>query len=457
MSKGKLKVVIVGTGYVGLTTGVGLAYLGHEVTCVDVNPDIISRLQKGQATIYENGLAELMEAAFERLSFTTSLPEVLHGADVIFIAVGTPSKANGDAEISAIEKVAKTIGNNLKEGDSPVIVNKSTVPIGSCRRVETVIRKELERRNMQGQFFVVSNPEFLREGVAVGDTLYPDRIVIGANEAEAVNKLRQLYAPILEQTFTPPTCAPRPQGYEKPAFIVTDPVSAELIKYAANAFLPMKISFINEIAGLAEKVGADIKEVVRGIGTDKRIGPHFLGAGIGWGGSCFGKDTRAILATAKQYNVPLDLVETAIAVNYRQRLSAVEKLQGVLQNIRGCTIGILGLAFKPGTDDLRDSPAIDIIERLLEFGAFVKVYDPVAMANFQKQYGNLPVEYADGVDGLGQGCDALLLVTDWPQFVDINWKQVGAVMRRKVLIDGRNMFDRHELEQAGFVYRGVGR
>lgn len=455
--KNELRVVIVGTGYVGLTTGVCLAYIGHRVTCVDVNQEIVDRLRNGKATIHEPGIQNLICEVRDNLNFTSCLPEALPGADVVIIAVGTPSKTNGDANMSAVEKVAEEIGATLKAVSRLVVVNKSTVPIGSARRVETIIKSRLEQRGVNCKLFVSSNPEFLREGAAINDTLYPDRIVVGAEDNDAVNVLRQLYAPILEQTFSPPACAPRPADYELPAFITTNPTSAELIKYAANSFLAMKISFINEFAGLAEKVGADIKEVARGIGLDKRIGRHYLNAGLGWGGSCFGKDTRAIIYTASQYGYSMDLVQATIKVNYRQRLTVIEKLQAVLKVIRGSTIGILGLSFKPNTDDLRDAPSVDIIRNLLEQGARVKVYDPVAMDNFEEKFQELAVEYCDDITSLSTGCDALVLITEWQEFSNINWETVGDKMRHKVLIDGRNMFNREELEKIGFTYMGVGR
>lgn len=455
--KTELKVVIIGAGYVGLTTGVCLAYLGHQVALVDQNPNVINRLRAGQATVHEPGLQALMEEARINLAFSNSLEAAVSSADVIIIAVGTPSRQNGDTDTSAVETAAREIGDWLASGNGSVIVNKSTVPIGSARRVESVISARLRQRGVEAPFFVASNPEFLREGAAIADTLYPDRIVVGAENLQAIHVLRQLYAPILEQTFRPPAVVPRPPGYSLPAFITTTPVSAELIKYAANAFLATKISFINEFAGLAEKVGADIKEVARGMGVDKRIGMHYLEAGLGWGGSCFGKDTRSIIYTAFQYGYPMDLVQAAINVNYRQRLSVVEKLQAVLKVIRGSTVGLLGLAFKPHTDDLRDAPAVDIIHKLLELGARVKVYDPVAMPNFFRQYADLDVEGAKDMLDLSTGCDALVLVTEWPEFATFDWWQFGERMRQKIFIDGRNMLSREELEQAGFIYVGVGR
>lgn len=453
----ELNVIIVGAGYVGLTTGVCLAHLGHQVSLVDRNERIINTLRAGRVTIHEPGLQQLMDENRHRLSFSVSLQEVISGANVIIIAVGTPSKRNGDADMSAVETVAAEIGDILPGGSYPVIVNKSTVPIGSARRVETVITDHLRRRGAEAHFMVASNPEFLREGAAVRDTLYPDRIVVGAENVEAVNVLRQLYAPILEQTFAAPAACSRPAGYTLPAFITTTPVSAELIKYAANSFLAVKISFINELAGLVEKVGGDVKEVAYGIGLDNRIGMRYLEAGLGWGGSCLGKDTRALVYTASQYGYPMDLIQAAINVNYRQRLSVVEKLLATLKVIRGSTIGVLGLAFKPHTDDLRDAPAVDIVQKLLERGAKVKVYDPVAMPNFRRQYAALDVECAENVPGLSSGCDALVLATEWPEFTSVDWSEIGGRMRQKVFIDARNLLDRKEMEQAGFVYVGVGR
>ncbi|WP_066632798.1 UDP-glucose dehydrogenase family protein [Desulfolucanica intricata] len=457
MNNVQLKVVIVGTGYVGLSTGVCLAYLGHKVVCIDKNKKIIDTLKNGVATIYEPGLQDMMEKAKKNLIFTDTLEDAYPDTNVFIIAVGTPSKTNGDVNISAVEKVAEEIGDILNNNCRPVIVNKSTVPIGSARKVESVIKTRLARRDIQCKFFVASNPEFLREGVAIIDTLYPDRIVVGADETPAINTLRQLYEPILEQNFSLPLSFQRPAGFDKPSFIVTDPTSAELIKYAANSFLAMKISFINEFAGLAEKVGADIKQVAQGIGLDKRIGTRYLEAGLGWGGSCFGKDTRAIVYTASQYNYPMELIQAAIRVNYRQRLNVVEKLQSIIKVIRGSTIGLIGLSFKPNTDDLRDAPSIDIIKKLIELGARVKVYDPVALNEFKRQFSELAVEYCDNVQELSKNCDALVLITEWSEFSSIDWEKVRGLMRQKVFIDGRNMFDKAYLEKLGFTYQGVGR
>lgn len=451
-----LKITIIGTGYVGLTTGLALAYLGHSVRCVDRNREVVASLRAGMVTIHEPGLAELLVAAKERVSFAADLNGA-ESADIFIIAVGTPASENGNADLVHVEAAAREIGDRLAEGSSPVVVNKSTVPIGSARRVEAVIRGRLEKRGVAADFMVVSNPEFLREGAALHDTFYPDRIVVGADDVRAVNRLRQMYSPILEQTFIPLRAVPRLDGYELPVFMSTNPASAELIKYAANSFLAVKISFINEFAGLAERVDADIEEVARGIGLDKRIGKSFLAAGLGWGGSCFPKDTQAILNTGLQFDYRMPLVEAAVSVNREQRKVILEKLQSALKVIRGITVGVLGLSFKPDTDDLRNSPAMDVIQLLLEMGAGVKAYDPVAMDRCREKYPALAIEYAGSVEELAADCDAVALLTDWEEFAYADWEKAGQGMKRKIVVDGRNMLQRDELEKLGFLYIGVGR
>jgi len=453
----KLKVIIIGTGYVGLTTGVALGYLGHRVTCVDSNRAIIDKLERGISTIYEPGLEELLQEGWNSLLFTGNLQDELPGADIVIIAVGTPSKNNGDTDLCYVEAVAAEIGSAMDPENPPVVVNKSTVPIGTARRVETIIKQEMERRGEKIQVSVASNPEFLREGAALNDTFYPDRVVVGTEDVRALNLLRQLYAPILEQTFTPPAALPRPEGYRLPALVTTSPTSAELTKYAANAFLATKISFINEISAIADKVGADITEVAKGIGLDKRIGPGFLQAGVGWGGSCFPKDVRAILFTAGQYNCEMPLVMAAQEVNRRQRKKVIEKLQQTLKVIRGSTVGVLGLAFKANTDDIRESPAIDIIAGLLEMGARVKVYDPVAMEKYRTTYPDQDIVYCSSVEETAAESDALALLTDWDQFRHVRWEQIAPLMNKKIVVDGRNMLERDDLVGHGYVYTGIGR
>ncbi len=455
-----LNVVILGTGYVGLNTGVALAYLGHSVTCVDNNPRLVETLRSGKPTIYERGLEEVMRQAAANITYSGALDHALDDADIIVIAVGTPAKDNGDTDLSYVENAAREIGRNLPCGTDRafVIVNKSTVPIGTARRVDTVIREELERRDRGGtvRFSVASNPEFLREGAALHDTFYPDRIVVGATDIVPVNLLRQMYAPILEQTFTAPGAVPRPAGCPLPALVTTSPTSAELIKYAANSFLAMKVSFINEFAGMAELVGADIGEVAKGIGLDKRIGPAFLKAGVGWGGSCFPKDTRSILHTARQYDYEMSLVRAAVEVNERQRRTITQKLQAALKVIRGSTIAVLGLAFKPNTDDVRESPAIAVIAGLLEMGARVRAFDPVAMENYRRCFPEQNLVYAAGVAEAVREADAAVLLTGWEEFLCAPWPEIGATMRSRILIDGRNFFRDLDLRRHGFTYIGVG-
>lgn len=453
----KLNIVIVGTGYVGLTTGVAMGYLGHNVTCVDTDTAIIDKLERGISTIYEPGLEELLIESGRTVTFTGEMPTNLSDADIVIIAVGTPSKENGDTDLSYVEAVAREIGAALNPEIPPVVVNKSTVPIGTARRVETVIREELERRGAECGVSVASNPEFLREGAALHDTFYPDRIVVGTEDVQALNLLRQMYAPILEQTFNPPRAVPRPEGYNLPALVTTSPTSAELIKYTANAFLATKISFINEFSAIADKVGADITEVAKGIGLDKRIGTGFLQAGVGWGGSCFPKDVRSILFTGSQYGCDMQLVQAALEVNRRQRKKVIEKLQQILKVIRGSTIGILGLAFKPNTDDIRESPAIDIIDELLDMGARVKVYDPVAMNKYRETFPEQNLVYCQSPEEVAKESDALALLTDWEEFRQINWNEIGMSMKSMIMIDGRNMLNSEELSSYGFIYTGIGR
>ncbi len=453
----KLNIIIVGTGYVGLTTGMALGYLGHRVICVDKDTAIVDKLERGISTIYEPGLEELLRDGRETVTFCGDMLEHLPEADIVIIAVGTPSKSNGDTDLSYVEGVASEIGQAMDPESPPVIVNKSTVPIGTARRVETVIKEELVKRGVSCCFSVASNPEFLREGSALHDTFYPDRIVVGTEDVQALNLLRQMYAPILEQTFTPPQAVPRPETGSLPALVTTSPTSAELIKYTANAFLAMKISFINEFASIADKVGADIVEVAKGIGLDKRIGPGFLKAGPGWGGSCFPKDVRSILFTGSQYNCDMQLVQAALEVNRKQRKKVIEKVQQSLKVIRGSTIGVLGLAFKPNTDDIRESPAIDVIRELLDMGARVKAYDPVARDKYRQNFPEQNIIYCDSAAEAAQESDALLLLTDWDEFRHLPWPEFGDNMKSKIIIDTRNMLDSNELRSSGFTYSGIGR
>jgi UDPglucose 6-dehydrogenase len=328
------------------------------------------------------------------------------------------------------------------------------VPIGSGNWVGALIRDAVERKNgtRAKSFAVASNPEFLREGSALHDSLYPDRVVIGADESQTAEVLYTLYRPILDQTFKAPLWLPRPEQIGAIPLISTDLASAELIKYAANAFLSLKISYINEIGWLAERVGADIAQVARGIGLDARIGTRFLQAGIGWGGSCFGKDTSALVATAAEYGLPMEIVSAARQVNYRQRERVVEKLLAELKILKGRTIGLLGLAFKPNTDDLREAPALDVARKLIERGARVKAHDPVAMERFRREYPSLEILCCDSAEEVARGADALVLVTEWPQYRELAWEALAKVMQTPLMLDGRHVLDRARLERAGFRF-----
>ncbi|MEP7351703.1 MAG: UDP-glucose/GDP-mannose dehydrogenase family protein [Acidobacteriota bacterium] len=445
-------VAILGTGYVGLTTGVCLAFLGHKVTCVDPDERKIGALERGDVPFYEPFLAELIEAARHNLTFTTDYATAIPDAHVVFIAVGTPPGAGGAPDLKYLRSAAHGVGKYL--GDHfTVIVNKSTVPIGSGKWVESLVRDAVaERGNGKGNFAVASNPEFLREGSALHDSLYPDRVVIGASGAETAEVLYSLYRPLLEQTFQAPLFLPRPERMGAVPLISTDLSSAELIKYAANAFLSLKISYINEIGLLAEKVGANVAHVAKGMGLDARIGTRFLQAGIGWGGSCFGKDTAALVATAAEYRLDMQIVRAARDVNARQRERVVEKLLNELHVLKGRTIGLLGLAFKPDTDDLREAPAIDVAKQLIARGARVKAHDPVAMEVFKRDYKDLDLTLCENAADVAKDADALVLVTEWSQYRELDWEAIKPTMQNPLMLDGRNVLDRARLERSGFRY-----
>ncbi len=452
-----MRVVIIGTGYVGLTTGVALAYLGHQVVGVDKDLRKLELLQKGKSPIHEPGLEELMHQASSNLKFTSNTSDAVAEADLIMIAVGTPQKENGEADILFVEEAAREIAQGFKPQRTYTVVIKSTVPLGTNRRVAQVIKRVLIEREVEAQVFQASNPEFLREGMALHDTFYPDRIVVGAESEEAVEAIHRLYRPILEQTFDAPAFFPRPEGYDLPPLVTTDPTSAEMIKYAANAFLAVKISFINEIAGLCDKVGADVTEVARGIGLDSRIGSRFLSAGLGWGGSCFPKDTAALVAVASEYNYSLPIVQAAREVNFRQRLLILEKLQSALKVLRGRTIGVLGLAFKPNTDDVRESPALEIIHLLAERGAHIQAHDPVAIPKAREAVKDIEVEFKDNPYQVADGADAIVVATEWDEYRTLDLRELSRRMHTPILVDGRNIYRPEEVKAAGLLYMGVGR
>ena len=463
-----MDVCVVGAGYVGLVTSTCLAYFGHRVVAVDASKERVEQLRKGNVPFYEPGLQEFLNLLKDTsaLEFTDDLESAVRKSEVIFIAVGTPSKPDGEPDLSQVMTVARSVGEALDAARKRLIVNKSTVPVGSGNWVEMLVEQGVKAvsavparsaRPDAPVFTVVSNPEFLREGSAIFDTFYPDRIVVGSNDEAAVECMRELYKPILLQTFEPPVFIPRPEGFDKVPFVVTDLASAEMIKYSANAFLALKISFANEVAGLCEKVGADIRQVVQGMGLDKRIGAGFLNAGVGWGGSCFGKDIRALMQVADEYSYPTPLLESTIAVNKRQRHIPITKLQEELKIMKGRAVGLMGLSFKPNTDDLRDAPSLTIASQLLKMGAQVKAYDPVSKDVCKRNNPDLAIEYCDNLKELATNVDALVLVTEWEEFLHASWSELASVMRRPLLIDGRNFLPKEMLVAAGFTYRGVGR
>ena len=452
-----MKVAVIGAGYVGLTTALSLAYVGHEVVGVDLDADKAARLNRGELPFYEPHAKEMLALVRERLRFTARYEEAVPQAEVIFIAVGTPSLPDGAPDLSQVRSAAQAIGRHLGEGFT-VVVNKSTVPVGSGNYVEALVRRAFQEAHggePDGRLAVASNPEFLREGQALYDSLYPDRIVVGAEDRRTIEVLRELYEPILEQSFAPPPFLPRPERMGAVPFITTDLASAELIKYGANAFLALKISFINELARLAEKVGADIREVARGIGLDHRIGPRFLQAGLGWGGSCFPKDTAALLAMGREYGLSLGITEAARKVNEDQRRWAVDKLLAELKTLKGRTIALLGLAFKANTDDLRESPALELARLLLDRGAFLRAHDPVALPRARKEV-SLPLEYAETPEEALRGADAVVLATDWPLYRTWPWQELKPLLRTPLVLDARNFLDGKALADLGYRYLGMG-
>ena len=463
-----MRVCVIGTGYVGLVTGACLAHIGHDVICVDNNEEKVKLMKSGQSPIFEPGLSEIMQSAIqtEKIHFTSDLAAGVAHGEILFIAVGTPPLPTGESDTRYVEAVARGIGENLN-GGYKVIVNKSTVPIGSGDWVRMLVLDGTAERQktlvtaggvlsdeklpeVAAQFDVISNPEFLREGSAVHDTFNPDRIVLGGNSQRAVALMQQLYAPIVERKYA------EDQSLPPVPILATDLSSAEMIKYAANAFLATKISFINEVANICDRVGADVTQVAKGIGLDSRIGNKFLQAGIGWGGSCFPKDVSALIHTADDYGYEAQLLKSAVSVNERQRLIALEKLQHVLKILKGKTVGLLGLTFKPDTDDLRDAPALNLIEQLNRLGAKVKAYDPI-VSQTGLRHGLSGVLVETDAERLADGCDALVLVTEWQQFSTLDYVKMAKLMAHPVIIDGRNFLNPETMIRAGFQYVGVGR
>ncbi|MGI9121707.1 MAG: UDP-glucose dehydrogenase family protein [Rubrobacter sp.] len=451
---------VVGTGYVGLATGACLAYVGHRVTCLDNDQERVASLREGRIPFYEPGLEELMARSAGRLRFAGSerLAEVAGEADVLFVAVGTPQGGDGSADLSNVAEVARAIGRSLG-GSTPrefplVVVNKSTVPVGSAYYVSTLVGDGIDEAGGEGaEFRVASNPEFLREGSAVHDSLFPDRVVVGTDSKGALDVLRTLYAPIVEQSF-PTEWDPRPKVAVP--FVTTDLASAEMIKYAANAFLATKISFINEVANLCELVGADVSEVAYGVGLDDRVGSRFLSAGLGWGGSCFPKDVAALRATAREYEHETPLLDAAAAVNERQRKQVISKLQRDLHTLKGKRVALLGLSFKPNTDDLRGAPSLTIASALNSLGARVIGYDPVAGKAAAQLAPDIQAVF-DPYEAL-RGAHAAVVVTEWEEIRGLDPSRAASLMREpKLIVDGRNALDAAASQEAGLLYRGFGR
>ncbi len=429
-----MKIAMVGTGYVGLTTGACFAKVGHEVICVDSDSAKIEMLNQGGIPIYEPGLEEIVRenTSAGRLSFTTDIGSAVRTSQVAFIAVGTPTTENGDPDLTYVENVARDIATNMREYH--LIVEKSTVPVQTHKWIRTTI----ERYNKDGTpFDVASNPEFLREGSAVDDFLHPDRIVVGVESDRARKLMTEVYEP-----FNAP-------------LVITDIASAELIKHASNAFLAMKISFANALSIVCEASGADVRRVTEGMGMDDRIGPAFLNAGVGYGGFCFPKDLRAFIRIAEEMGYEFGMLREVENVNADMKRRFVEKIRGVLWNLRDKNIGVLGLAFKPNTDDMRFAPSIDIIADLVRRGAKVKAYDPQAMDRARKIIPG--IEFCDKAEDVADNADLLALVTEWPEFRKLDLAALKQRMRVPVICDGRNLFERSEVEQLGFTYLGIGR
>lgn len=436
-----MNIAIVGTGYVGLVSGACFAEMGIDVTCVDINPEKIKCLLNGEIPIYEPGLDDLVKRNVEagRLHFTTDLTTCLDNVEVVFSAVGTPPDEDGSADLQYVLEVARTFGRNIKK--YTILVTKSTVPVGTAKKVKAVIEEELTKRGEQIDFEVASNPEFLKEGAAIKDFMSPDRVVVGIESDRARKVMERLYRPFQMNNYR---------------LYFMDIPSAEMTKYAANAMLATRISFMNDIANLCDLVGANVDMVRKGIGADTRIGSKFLYPGCGYGGSCFPKDVKALARTAREYGYTMGVIEAVEAVNERQKEIVVKKLQDKLGTLRGKTIALWGLAFKPETDDMREAPALVVIEKLLEAGASVKVYDPVAMDECRRRIGDRVVYCKDMYDVVIDA-DALAVLTEWKEFRIPSWSVIKRVMKQSVLVDGRNIYSKDEVIAEGFEYAAIGK
>lgn len=435
-----MNIAIVGTGYVGLVSGTCFAEMGAHVTCVDVDAEKINKLKNGIMPIYEPGLEELVKrnVGFERLQFTTDLTEVLDDVEVVFSAVGTPPDEDGSADLKYVLAVARQFGQSINK--YTILVTKSTVPVGTAKKVKAAIQEELDKRGVDIPFDVASNPEFLKEGAAIKDFMSPDRVVVGTESEKAKEVMTRLYKPFLINNFR---------------VIFMDIPSAEMTKYAANAMLATRISFMNDIANLCERVGANVDSVRKGIGTDSRIGSKFLYAGCGYGGSCFPKDVKALMHTGIDNGYHMEVIEAVERVNEKQKSIVYDKIIKAIGSVKGKTIAVLGLAFKPETDDMREAPALVVIDKLLKDGATVRVFDPIAMDECKRRIGDSVVYCKDMYD-TANGADAFALMTEWRQFRMPSWNVIRKVMIGNVIVDGRNIYDRAELEALGFIYTRIG-
>ena len=443
-----MKIAVIGTGYVGLVTGTCFAETGNEVTCVDIDKSKVEKLSSGQVTIYEPGLEKIFirNEKEGRLRFTTSLAEGIKDARIIFLALPTPTGGDGNADLRYVLGVADDLGRLLKKDEYKIIIDKSTVPVGTADKVRDAILKSAAKvpggGDLDGAFDIVSNPEFLREGVAVDDFMKPDRVVIGTSSEKAKKILGELYAPFVRQGNP---------------IIYMDEKSAELTKYAANSFLATKISFMNEIAQLCEKVGADVDMVRKGIGSDERIGKRFLFPGIGYGGSCFPKDVKALEQSSREIDYEFKILKAVMQVNDGQKLHLVHKMRNYFKNeLSGKKIALWGLAFKPNTDDIREASSLTMIGELTRAGSFVSAFDPEAMANVKKEVGDI-IEYCENQYDCLQDADALVIATEWSEFRTPDFNKMASLLKNKVIFDGRNLFDLAQMEECGFHYESIGR
>lgn len=439
------KIGIVGTGYVGLVTGVCLSDFGWQVTCVDTNKDIISKLSRGESTLYEPGLDELLSrnTYYKRINFTSNIDDVVADCDVLFIAVGTPQDIDGSADLSYVYEVAHQIGKSMTE--YKIIVNKSTVPVGTGKNVKAIIQEELDNRGLKLDFDVLSNPEFLRQGSAIQDFTHADRVIIGSESQHAIDVMKEVYR-VLYVNETP--------------FLVVNVETAELIKYASNSFLATKISFVNELSELCEKTGANIQQVAKGMGMDGRIGSKFLHAGPGYGGSCFPKDTQALVKIGENFDCNLEIVKATIQANVKQKLRMVDKIKHEMGSLDGVLIGILGLSFKNNTDDMREAPSLLILKELSDLGARLKVYDPKAMKNAHSYFCDLNVnieKYCDNEYDVSEDATAIIVLTEWNQFRGLDFDIIKQNMDGDYFFDLRNIYDSSAMKEKGFKYFSVGR